>query len=63
MAVHNTIQMTFKEYVIKITNLLKNGIFTAPSQYETVFLSDAHTDQNITQALGAYGLSLKAVKN
>ena len=34
-----------------------------PSQYETVFLSDAHTDQDITKALGAYGLSLKAVKN
>ena len=45
------------------TNLLKNGVFTAPSQYETVFLSDAHTDANITKALGAYGLSLKAVKN
>ena len=44
-------------------NLLKNEIFTAPSQYETVFLSDAHTDQDITKALGAYGLSLKAVKN
>ena len=41
----------------------ENGIFTAPSQYETVFLSDSHTDQNITKALGAYGLSLKAVKN
>jgi hypothetical protein len=28
-----------------------------------VFLSDAHTDQDITKALGAYGLSLKGVKN
>jgi glutamate-1-semialdehyde 2,1-aminomutase len=52
-----------KKFHKLFTNLLKNGIFTAPSQYETVFLSDAHTDQNITQALGAYGLSLKAVKN
>ena len=34
------------------------------SQYENCgFLSDAHTDQDITKALGAYGLSLKAVKN
>ena len=48
---------------INCLQLVKNGIFTAPSQYETVFLSDAHTDQNITHALGAYGLSLKAVKN
>ncbi len=45
------------------SNLLKNGVFIAPSQYETVFLSDAHTDADITKALGAYGLSLKQVKN
>ena len=52
-----------KKFHKLFTNLLKNGIFTAPSQYETVFLSDAHTDHDITKALGAYGLSLKAVKN
>ena len=52
-----------KKFHKLFTNLLKNGIFTAPSQYETVFLSDAHIDQDITKALGAYGLSLKAVKN
>ena len=44
-------------------NLLKNGVFIAPSQFETVFLSDAHTDIDITKALGAYGISLKMVKN
>jgi len=52
-----------KKFHKLFTNLLKNGVFTAPSQYETVFLSDAHIDQDITKALGAYGLSLKAVKN
>ena len=52
-----------KKFNKLFTNLLKNGIFIAPSQYETVFLSDAHTDQDITKALGAYGLSLKEVKN
>ena len=51
-----------KKFHNLFSNLLKNGIFIAPSQYETVFLSDSHTDQNITKALGAYGLSLKAVK-
>ena len=44
-------------------NLLKNGVFIAPSQFETVFLSDAHVDIDITKALGAYGMSLKMVKN
>ena len=52
-----------KKFHKLFTNLLKNDIFIAPSQYETVFLSDAHTDQDITKALGAYGLSLKAMKN
>ena len=52
-----------KKFQKLFTNLLKNGVFIAPSQYETVFLSDAHTDMDITSTLGAYGLSLKQVKN
>jgi Glutamate-1-semialdehyde aminotransferase len=52
-----------KKFHKLFTNLLKNGIFTAPSRYETVFFSDSHTDQNITKALGASVLRLKAVKN
>ena len=52
-----------KKFQKLFSNLLKNGVFIAPSQYETVFLSDAHTDVDITKALGAYGISLKAVKN
>jgi glutamate-1-semialdehyde 2,1-aminomutase len=52
-----------KKFQKLFSNLLKNGVFIAPSQYETVFLSDAHTDIDITKALGAYGISLKAVKN
>jgi len=52
-----------KKFQKLFSNLLKNGVFIAPSQYETVFLSDAHTDTDLTKALGAYGMSLKAVKN
>ena len=52
-----------KKFQKLFSNLLKNGVFIAPSQYETVFLSDAHTDVEITKALGAYGMSLNAVKN
>ena len=52
-----------KKFQKLFSNLLKNGVFIAPSQYETVFFSDAHTDVDITKALGAYGISLKAVKN
>jgi len=52
-----------KKFQKLFSNLLKNGVFIAPSQFETVFLSDAHTDVDIMKTLGAYGLSLKAVKN
>ncbi len=43
--------------------LLKNGIFIAPSQFETVFLSDAHTIPDIQKTIDAYHKSLKAVKS
>ena len=52
-----------KKFQKLFSNLLKNDVFIAPSQFETVFLSDAHTDADIMKTLGAYGLSLKAVKN
>ena len=52
-----------KKFNKLFANLLKNGVFIAPSQFESVFLSDAHTDADITKTLGAYGLSLKAMKH
>ena len=52
-----------KKFNKLFASLLKNGVFIAPSQFESVFLSDAHTDADITKTLGAYGLSLKAVKH
>ncbi|MDE1766958.1 MAG: glutamate-1-semialdehyde 2,1-aminomutase [Thaumarchaeota archaeon] len=42
--------------------LLKNGIFVAPSQFETVFLSFAHTDEDLKKAIDAYEKALKTVK-
>lgn len=43
--------------------LLKKGIFIAPSQFEVVFLSDAHTQTDLNYALDAYHVALKSVKN
>ncbi len=43
--------------------LLKNKIFIAPSQFEVVFLSDAHTQSDLNKTLDAYHLALKSVKN
>ncbi|MFZ0842899.1 MAG: aminotransferase class III-fold pyridoxal phosphate-dependent enzyme, partial [Nitrosotalea sp.] len=42
--------------------LLKNGIFIAPSQFETVFLSYEHSKDDIRKTISAYEKALKAVK-
>ena len=42
--------------------LLKHGVFIAPSQFEVVFLSDAHTETDLNKALDAYEKALQAVK-
>ncbi len=43
--------------------LLKNNIFVAPSQFEVVLLSAAHTNSDLNKAVSAYDSALKAVKN
>ena len=42
--------------------LLKNGVFIAPSQFETVFLSYEHSKDDIRKTISAYEKALKAVK-
>jgi len=42
--------------------LLKKGIFVAPSQFEVVFLSTAHTKSDFNEAINAYQYALKMVK-
>lgn len=42
--------------------LLKNGVFIAPSQFETVFLSYEHSKNDIQKTISAYEKALKAVK-
>lgn len=42
--------------------LLKSGIFIAPSQFETVFLSYEHSKDDIKKTITAYEKALKAVK-
>lgn len=45
------------------STLLKKGIFIAPSQFEVVFLSDAHTKTDLENTINAYDAALKSVKN
>jgi len=42
--------------------LLQNGVFIPPSQFETVFLSYAHTKDNISKTIAIYEKALKMVK-
>jgi len=42
--------------------LLKNGVFIAPSQFETVFLSYAHSNDDLKKTILAYENALKVIK-
>jgi len=52
-----------KKFQKMFKTLLKKGIFIAPSQFEVVFLSDAHTENDLNKTLDAYHDALKSVKN
>src|SRR5574340_633595 len=43
--------------------LLKNEVFVAPSQFETVFLSYAHSKDDVKNTISAYEQALQAVKS
>ena len=45
-----------KQYAKYFSQLLKSGIYVAPSQFEAMFLSDAHTSEDIE-------ITLRAIKN
>jgi len=52
-----------KKFQKLFTALLKKRIFIAPSQFEVVFLSDAHTQADLNYTITAYDAALKSVKN
>lgn len=43
-----------KQFANTFAKLIKNGIYTAPSQYEALFLSDAFTDDDIDNTIEVY---------
>ena len=51
-----------KKFQKLFKTLLKKGIFIAPSQFEVVFLSDAHSENDLNKTLDAYSDALKSVK-
>lgn len=51
-----------KKFQKLFSALLQKGIFVAPSQFEVVFLSAAHTKSDFNDALNAYQYALKMMK-
>ena len=51
-------QEAFKVWV---KAMLEQGIYLAPSQFETLFMSGAHTDEEIDRTIEAAGVALKKV--
>ena len=41
--------------------MLEQGIYIAPSQFETLFMSGAHTDEEIDRTIEAAGKALQQV--
>ena len=42
-------------------SMLEQGIYLAPSQFETIFMSMAHSDEDIAKTIAAVDVSMKAV--
>jgi glutamate-1-semialdehyde 2,1-aminomutase len=49
------------KYLIFHQNLLKHGIFFPPSQFETCFISSAHTDEDVVKTLEAIEFAIKSL--
>ena len=42
--------------------MLEQGIYLAPSQFETVFMSLAHTKEDIEKTIEAAGVAFKKIR-
>ena len=52
-----------KKFYNLFHNLLKQGVFVAPSQFETGFFSYAHSESDLDKTIQAYDYSLRQVKS
>lgn len=51
-----------KKFHKLFTGLLREGIFIAPSQFETGFLSYAHTDSDLEKTMQSYDYALRQIR-
>jgi len=52
-----------KKYAIYFHNMLKRGIYLAPAQFEAMFVSTAHTYEDLDKTINAHLDSLKEMHN
>ena len=48
-------QCDTERYAVRFRHLLANGIYVAPSQFEAMFVSLAHSDEDIDRTIAACG--------
>lgn len=59
---HATVKMSeIQKFNICFKSLLKQGVFIPPSQFETCFLSTAHSEEDINATLTAFDNALKTL--
>ena len=50
------------KYAVYFHNMLKRGVYLAPSQFEAAFLSTAHSEDDIDKTIRAAQEAMKMVK-
>lgn len=53
---------SMKHFRVLYHHLLEKGVYTGPSGYEVGFISEAHTDEDITKTIAAFKTALQEVK-
>ena len=52
-----------EQFKLWFISMLEQGIYLAPSQYETLFMSSAHTDEDIEKTISASEIAFKNISN
>lgn len=58
----NAMESDVEKYADYFKNSLENGIYLAPSQFEAMFISQAHTDEDIDKCIAASLMALDKMK-
>jgi glutamate-1-semialdehyde 2,1-aminomutase len=50
-----------KKFMVMHRKLLEQGVFVPPSQYETCFLSIAHSERDLVETVDSYEVALQSI--